>query len=311
MNLLTSLKRATAQFLIPVFVVTSIGGSSLVLNSSRAIAEDHVNPAIWKLSDEDSEIWLFGTVHALEKNLRWRTDKINRAFDAATTFYTEAPTNDATPEIMAPIVQKYGVNHSGKPFYEDLSPEGRDYFVKALESLGLPENSMVNFAPMRPWLVAVTLVLEQMKAQGIDPEAGVDKVLWDAAKADGKRLGYLESIDLQLSIFGNLSPQEDIELFEATMQQMVEDTNLQDQIFSYWKDGDIEDLAQLMNAAFEDDDKMKAALLTDRNLNWAYQIHKMMRGSGKIFIAVGAGHLGGEQSVQHYLKQLGYEVERL
>ncbi|MEH6631569.1 MAG: TraB/GumN family protein [Halopseudomonas aestusnigri] len=324
MSLLSVIKRTTSKSLISVtlgaFLAADIGlGLSLglgvavgglSLGSSPVWAEDHVNPALWKLSDEDSEIWLFGTVHALEKGLQWRTNKINNAFDASSTFYMEAPVNEATPEIMAPLMQKYGLNHSGVPFYNDLSPEGQDFFIKALKSLGIPENAVKNFAPMRPWLVAVTLVTIQMQKQGIDPEAGVDKALWNAAKANGKKLGYLETLDQQFSIFGNLNPQEDIEFFEASMQQLVEDTDMLDQLFGYWKAGKIEDLAELMNASFGDDDKMKAALLTDRNLNWAYQIHKMMRGSGKIFIAVGAGHLGGDKSVQHFLDQLGYEVVR-
>ncbi len=324
MSFLSVIKRVTSKSLISTvlgaFLAADIGlGLSwglgvavggLSLSSSRVWAEDHVNPAIWKLSDEDSEIWLFGTVHALEKGLDWRTDKINNAFDASTTFYMEAPVNEATPEIMVPMMQKHGINHSGQPFYENLSPEGHAYFMKALKSLGMPENAVGNFAQMRPWLVAVTLVTIQMQAKGIDPEAGVDKVLWNAAKANGKELGYLETLDQQFSIFGNLNPQEDIEFFEASMQQLVEDTDMLDQMFGFWKTGNIEDLAELMNASFGDDDKMKASLLTDRNLNWAYQIHKMMRGSGKIFIAVGAGHLGGDKSVQHFLGQLGYEVVR-
>ncbi len=307
---LSSVKGTTCKYLLPAVLAAGLGTGSLAISLSGAFAENTANPAIWKLSDEDSEIWLFGTVHALDKNLRWRTDKINHAFDAATSFYMEAPVNEATPEIMTPLMQKYGLNHSGKPFYEDLSPEGRAYFMRALKSLGMPESAAGNFAPMRPWLVAVTLIFAQMQTQGIDPESGADKALWTAAKADGKKLEYLETLDQQFSIFGNLSPQEDIEFFEASVQQMVEDTDMIDQLFSFWKNGEIEDLAELMNASFGDDEKMKAALLTDRNLNWAYQIHKMMKGSGKTFIAVGAGHLGGEKSVQHFLEQLGYEVVR-
>ncbi|MFD2205789.1 TraB/GumN family protein [Kiloniella antarctica] len=320
MSFLSVVKHTTskslASALLGTLLVADIGlgltaaTAGLSLSSSQVWADDDVNPALWKLTDADSEIWLFGTVHALEKGLDWRTDKINNAFDAATTFYMEAPVNEATPESMAPMMQEYGINHSGKPFYEDLSPQGRDYFLKTLKSLGISKSAVKNFAPMRPWLAAVTLATFQMQAKGIDPEAGVDKVLWDAAKAEGKKLRYLETLDQQFSIFGNLSPQEDLDFFEGSVQQLVEDTDMLDQLFSFWKKGEIDDLANLMNASFGDDEKMKSALLTNRNLNWAYQIDSMMKGSGKIFIAVGAGHLGGDKSVQHFLKQQGYEAVR-
>jgi len=36
----------------------------------------------------------------------------------------------------------------------------------------------------------------------------------------------------------------------------------------------------------------------------------MMKGSGKIFIAVGSGHLAGEGSVQELLEAKGYKAER-
>ena len=79
---------------------------------------------------------------------------------------------------------------------------------------------------------------------------------------------------------------------------MVEDTDMLDQLFTYWKTGQIEKLATLMNASLDGQDRIKAALLDDRNADWAEQIEDIMRGSGTVFIAVGAGHLGGDQSLQ-------------
>jgi uncharacterized protein YbaP (TraB family) len=52
------------------------------------------------------------------------------------------------------------------------------------------------------------------------------------------------------------------------------------------------------------------ALLTDRNENWAGQIEEMLEGSGVSFIAVGAGHLVGPESVQKRLKLRGIVAER-
>ena len=52
-------------------------------------------------------------------------------------------------------------------------------------------------------------------------------------------------------------------------------------------------------------------LLVKRNANWAGQIDTMMDGEGVIFIAVGAAHLAGDDSVQALLEQRGYTVERV
>jgi hypothetical protein len=50
------------------------------------------------------------------------------------------------------------------------------------------------------------------------------------------------------------------------------------------------------------------ALLVRRNTDWANQIQTMMEGSGTIFIAVGAAHLAGEDSVQEILEDRGLTV---
>jgi uncharacterized protein YbaP (TraB family) len=52
------------------------------------------------------------------------------------------------------------------------------------------------------------------------------------------------------------------------------------------------------------------ALLKNRNENWAGQIETMLRGSGTHFIAVGAGHLVGPDSVQERLKLRGIQATR-
>ena len=50
-------------------------------------------------------------------------------------------------------------------------------------------------------------------------------------------------------------------------------------------------------------------MLVRRNTNWADQIQTELEGSGTVFIAVGAGHLAGDDSVQNILERRGVEVE--
>ena len=52
------------------------------------------------------------------------------------------------------------------------------------------------------------------------------------------------------------------------------------------------------------------ALLVERNTDWANQIQTMLEGSGTVFIAVGAAHLAGDDSVQEILEDRGVAVTR-
>jgi uncharacterized protein len=84
------------------------------------------------------------------------------------------------------------------------------------------------------------------------------------------------------------------------------------QLIDAWKNGDVATIARL-----EDEDlrqtepKLYQRLLVQRNQNWAARIGDLLRNhSGTIFIAVGAAHLAGPDSVQAQLHKLGIEAAR-
>ena len=54
--------------------------------------------------------------------------------------------------------------------------------------------------------------------------------------------------------------------------------------------------------------EMYELLLVRRNAEWTNQIETLLEGSGTVFIAVGALHLAGDDSVQQILKARGVEV---
>lgn len=297
MTLNHTLKRSLAALLAPVIAL-------MILASAQPVSSADTNgPAIWKLEDADSEIWLFGTVHILKPSLEWENDQISAAFNAADTLITEAAVHDIEPAAMQGLVMKHGINQTGPSFLGKLSPEGRKNFETLLTSLGMPAAAVNNFAPYRPWLAAVTLQTLKIQSMGGDPEAGVDKLLWKQAQAAGKKLEYLETAEEQIQIFGKLSPEEELYFFEEGLKQMIEEPDLLDKIVADWKVGNIEDLTDKMQASMVGQDTLYDVLLTKRNSNWADQIKTLMDGEGKVFIAVGAAHLAGEDSVQDILKE--------
>ncbi|MFC4348076.1 TraB/GumN family protein [Kordiimonas lipolytica] len=267
---------------------------------ARAEAAD---VALWKLSDEDSEIWLFGTVHIMNPAIEWRSDKVSKALDTADTLVTEAPAVDIAPATQMKLVQTYGINLSGPSFIEKLSPEAFENFETVLTGLGMPASAVNNFAPYRPWMAGISLQALTIQARGGTPDAGVDSILWREAKAKGKSLAYLETLDEQMQVFGNLSFKDELFFFEESVRQIVEDPDMLDEIVTLWLEGDMENLGDKMQAAMVGQETLADALLLNRNANWADQIKTMMDGEGKIFIAVGAAHLAGQDSVQELLAE--------
>ncbi|NVJ97249.1 MAG: TraB/GumN family protein [Alphaproteobacteria bacterium] len=291
-----TVQRLAAALLAPLLVL------ALLAATAPLRAEEQHAPALWKIEDADSEIWLFGTVHILNPALQWRTDAISDAFTKADTLIVEAPAVDIDPAVQQQLVMKYGLNTTGNSFIDELSDEGRANFVKALVNLGQPANAIMNFAPFRPWLAGVTVQVMQIQARGGHPDAGVDTMLWREAKEAGKELAYFETLEEQMQVFGGLSPEDEIHFFEEGMRQLNEEPELLDHIVESWKSGDVDGLGAKMQAAMVGQDALYDALLTNRNKNWAAQIDALLEGEGKIFIAVGAAHLAGDHSVQDLLE---------
>src|SRR5690554_153702 len=58
-------------------------------------------PALWQVADEDTTIYLFGTVHALPEGKQWFDGRIDRAFSSADELVTEIDVSDAAKSAEA------------------------------------------------------------------------------------------------------------------------------------------------------------------------------------------------------------------
>jgi uncharacterized protein YbaP (TraB family) len=186
-----------------------------------------------------------------------------------------------------------------------LSAEQTAAYEAALAKLGLP---LTAFDRLKPWLAGLTLSLLPLMQQGYDPGSGVEKVL--LAKAGDKPQGALETPEYQLGLFDTMPTESQIAfLMEAVASVDTVKTTL-DEMVSEWIKGDADRLAELMNEGM-DDPAVAEALLYRRNARWAEWIKARLDQPGSVFIAVGAGHLAGAESVQDYLAQKGIAVIRV
>jgi hypothetical protein len=78
-----------------------------------------------------------------------------------------------------------------------------------------------------------------------------------------------------------------------------------------WSKGDSEALGKLMNESIASMPDLYKLVFVDRNATWAEWIDKRMDQPGTVFVAVGAGHLAGRDSVQAMLKAKGMEAVRV
>jgi hypothetical protein len=278
--------------------------AALTLLPARPAAAD---PALWRISDEDSEIYVFGTVHVLPPGLDWQTPELMAAFERADTVWFEAPANDPAAQVQTLLlVAELGMNPRGQRLSSELSPEGREALSTFARETGTP---LALLEPMRPWLAAVTLTATFVQAQGYDPMSGVEARLWPLARERGKGIDYFETLEEQLRFFADLPLGVQVGLFEQTVTEYNGAADLLDSLVTAWHSGDVAAIDRLVNGEMRAEaPEVYDVVITGRNERWVGQIERLLDGAGAHFIALGAGHLAGDEGVIERLRARSVEV---
>ncbi|CAN1516424.1 Tiki domain containing protein [Caulobacteraceae bacterium] len=264
------------------------------------------DPAIWVIKDEDSTIYLLGTVHILKPDTVWRTPAIDKALGESAELWVEVDTDDAAG--MQSLIGRYGLDPAN-PLSGKLSPEELVRFRAAVVGLGADP---ARFEPFRPWLAGLTLSVAPLLKSGFDPKSGVEEKLKAAARDGAKPIRTLESQEQQIRFFADLPPREELQFLLSALDATEDTSSMLEGLVSAWSSGDVDTIGTLMN------DEMAVkypglydALLVRRNKDWAGQIQTLLKGKGVVLIAVGAAHLAGPDSVQAQLASRRIVADRL
>lgn len=262
-------------------------------------------PALWVIRDADSTIYLFGTVHVLRPTTAWGTARVDDAFDSADQIYLEISNPDDQAALI-PIIQQHGLDPAN-PLSSHLTPEEFAKFDQAAKTIGASGAQLDAF---RPWLAALQLSLAPLTKAGYDPQSGVESILMARAKAAGKPVKGFETLDQQIRILADMPEDVQLGFLRSTLEDYDQAANMLDGMVNSWSTGDVAGLEGVMIDEMQTETpEVYEALLVRRNEAWAEQIQDLLAGSGTVFIAVGAAHLAGEDSVQSMLEDRGVEVD--
>ncbi|MFP4519996.1 MAG: TraB/GumN family protein [Oceanicaulis sp.] len=288
----------------------SFAGPATAQAEYAAIEAD---PALWSISDSDSTVYLFGTVHFLPPELAWRSEAVDAALADAEIVYLE--TDALSPEAQAQmqrLIPQLGLNPPGTALTGLISDAALDDLAVVAGRLDLtPEALAAQIDPLKPWLASLMLAVRQIEAAGYDPQSGVEAKVTAAAQAAGKEFGYFETLEEQLRFFADLPLDVQIADFEVGLDQMVEEPELLSEMVQAWAVGDTRTLDAAFNGAMRDSSaELYDAIIVQRNRNWVPQIEAALASDRDVFVAVGAGHLPGEDGVIALLQAKGHAVTR-
>jgi len=264
------------------------------------------DPALWVVKDEDTTVYLFGTVHVLKPGMTWFDEAVRTAFDASGELVLEIV--DVPPAEMQALIARVGVNPTGSTLTSRLPPaEGRALAAAAAND-GLP---MAALDRMDPWLAGLNLTMATLIRLGYDPANGPEKALADAAAAAGKPVRGLETAEQQFGIFDAMSPPAQARFLSDTLRDLPQVGTELERMIALWSRGDPDALAALLNDNLKETPEVARVLLFERNKRWADWIKARMDRPGTVFLAVGAGHLAGKGDVQDELAARGIRAVRV
>ncbi len=289
--------------------LAALGIASLAITPTvPAEARTNRGPALWQVSDKDTTIYLFGTIHLLPRDSQWRTPKFDKAVQSSQSLVLETLIDTANPQQLAGVMAALGYSSGLPPIAERVPVAKRPQLEAAIAKTRIPR---ALFDRMETWAASFTLLGVQFQTLGVEGEQGVESVLRRSFTAAGKPVGQLESNHEQLSFFDRLPESAQRQLLEGSLEDPKATRAQFDGMLKAWMTGDVDRIGQTFNRDLSGSPELKAALLTRRNWNWSQWIERRMGQPGSVMIAVGAGHLAGDESVQRYLQSRGYKVRRL
>lgn len=263
-------------------------------------------PALWEVSDPDTTIYLFGTIHLLPSKYQWRSAKLDQALEGSQELVVETLVDQ--PKFMSALAG-LAFNTPGLPPLADrVPPQKRAALETLLHKAGSPTHA---FDKMETWAVAVMLLGERFREMGLKGDEGAEMVLRSEFTAKGRPLGELETTAEQFGFFDTLPESAQRQLLEGAIDDPASMKRDFDGMLAAWMRGDVAAIAKTFNHDLSGSPDLQKALLARRNANWSKWIEQRLAEPGTITVAVGAGHLAGPGSVIDLLQRDGYKVRRI
>jgi len=289
-----------------------IATAVIVLTSQLAWAQSDVKPPLWEVRAGDTTAYLFGTIHVGAADFYPLPESVQSAFRNSDTLALEADPDNAQQAASALAIGMYTPPDSIEN-HLDVSLLAGVQEVSALYGLQFQQ-----LRQMKPYMLMFMLTMMEYGRLGYDSSYGLDSHFSQRAHREGKPIIELESMSQQMRMLDGLSSQLHTAMLEITVDEIRTGkvSIVSNEMIAAWRSGDPNQLNDVMSA---EERKLAPPLakefrrhfLVDRNVAMARRIDGMIKSGQRVFIAVGALHLVGENSIPDILREKGYTVTPL
>lgn len=290
------------------FTTTALSALALMsCASTEAKSPAVAKPALWKVADADTTVYLFGTVHLLPKGLAWTSPRLAAAMDASQGLVLETvlPKDQA---VLAGLMAKIGMTPGQPPLLDRVPANKRAALQAVVDKAKIP---LVVLDRLDTWAAALALTAQSTQAAGLSNDEGAEAQLTSRFEKSGKPVSGLETPEQQLGYFDTLPETVQRRFLVSVADDDAKAMDDLQAMIAAWQSGNVKKIAASFDDELKDSPELTEALITRRNANWANWISGRMAQPGTVFVAVGAGHLAGPGSVEDQLAKRGLKVTRV
>jgi uncharacterized protein YbaP (TraB family) len=269
---------------------------SVVVLTAPTYAVQKANfPVFYKIEYQQQQAYLLGSLHIGRDDFYPLPHVIEQAFSQSDALVVEVDINQA--DTLGLLSQFGGLNSD---IAHKVNQQRHDY---CLSHTALCQG----LAPYAPWLQSAQISMSRYGELGYNVELGVDAYFM-ANKAD-KVLLELESMQFQFELISSFSAETQLQMLDDAMN--ASDAEMLE-LVSAWRQGNAQELANIMQTQAGEADELLEKLLWQRNHTMAAKMIELLESKQhkQLFIVVGAGHIVGQQSIPSLLMQQGVKVSR-
>jgi uncharacterized protein len=267
---------------------------------------------LWKVTGSKGVVYLLGTIHVGKADFYPLSSIIEDSFKKADTLIEEIDLSEPgeTARMQQRVIE-HGSYPNGDAITNHLSEATRSHLAAYIKKGGLPQPAIEH---MQPWLVSMLVVQLELKRMGFDASNGLDRHFLEEARQSHKPIGALEDAGSQLELFGSLSQELQDRLLLSSLVDMEKSGDFFDLLTRAWRSGDTAAMQEVITSGVRDYPQLKplmTKLFDDRNTAMTAKIARFLQTPKSYFVAVGAGHLIGDQGIPSQLRRKNFRVEQL
>lgn len=285
--------------------IRRIAAGLLVGTMATPLAAQTPEPPIWVIEDDNSTIYMIGTVHMMRDGVDWESPQLAEILGRADSVWLELDSFDP-PENLFGLIMASGMSPD-RPLSSLLDDEEMSGLQTILDEHGVPLDS---FDGLRPWYAYLQISALMLVEAGFDPQGGIDMHIKDRADELGIPVMGFETFEEQFETLSGMDEEVQLDVLRQTIIEYEDaKTELVDELES-WIDGDLTTLEAETAEIAHELEGFYDVLFVERNQGFADGIEDILSGKGTALVAVGLGHYVGPDSIPEILEERGYTVER-